>query len=91
MNKQDPRPKNMPWLMPYLVVKNAEETLAFYEKAFGFAPGATLKDKNGMIVHAEMSHEGACIMLAPEHAWQKKSEQAPLAPTTNKVPSPIGL
>lgn len=91
MNKKDPRPENAPWLMPYLVVKSAEETLAFYEKAFGFKPGTSLKDANGRVVHAEMHHQEAIIMFAPEDAWQKKSEQAPVAPATSNTPSPIGL
>ncbi len=45
--KKDPRPNNMPWLTPYLIVPDVEKTAAFYEKAFGFKLGTLMKDDEG--------------------------------------------
>ena len=41
------KPDNMPWLTPYLTVKDAKASLAFYEQAFGFEPGMTLPAADG--------------------------------------------
>ena len=32
----DPRPANVPWLTPYLAVRNARAAIDFFKAAFGF-------------------------------------------------------
>jgi uncharacterized glyoxalase superfamily protein PhnB len=58
-------------LTPYLTVADAKAALAFYERAFGFAPGGTpMTDDKGNILHGELYYHGRSIaMLAPEGAW----------------------
>lgn len=65
------KPKDVPDLFPYLVVKDAQKAIAFYEKAFGFTvSGEPAKDEQGNIQHAEMKFgKDVTIMFAPEGAW----------------------
>jgi hypothetical protein len=36
MSQRPPRPQGCPWLTPYLVVRDADAAIEFYQKAFGF-------------------------------------------------------
>jgi uncharacterized glyoxalase superfamily protein PhnB len=68
--KKDPRGlPNRRWLMPYLTVVDAEKSVEFYKKAFGFI----LVDSNmeeGKMIHAEMEYQGKLIvMFAVEGAF----------------------
>jgi uncharacterized glyoxalase superfamily protein PhnB len=57
--ERDGRAPGAGWSTPGLFVNQVDQSLAFYEKAFGFRPSpGTRKDREGTIVHAEMSHEG---------------------------------
>ena len=88
MKDRSAKPADMPWLTPYLTVRDAEKSLDFYHRAFGFEPGEeTLRDSNGVIQHAAMRYQGAFIMMAPETAWGCKSA----APVTSGTEIPIGL
>ncbi|GAB7538427.1 VOC family protein [Burkholderia sp. 3C] len=65
----DPRPANVPWLTPYLTVRSAQASIAFYANAFGFEK-RELIDEDGAIMHVEMSYHGQLIvMFAPEGAF----------------------
>ncbi|KAF1030121.1 MAG: hypothetical protein GAK40_00143 [Burkholderia plantarii] len=65
----DPRPANVPWLTPYLAVRNALASITFYETAFGFEK-RDLIDEDGAIMHVEMTYRGELIvMFAPEGAF----------------------
>lgn len=65
----DPRPANVPWLTPYLAVRNAQASIRFYGDAFGFET-RELIDEDGAIMHVEMSYHGQLIlMFAPEGAF----------------------
>lgn len=71
MSSRPYKPEGIPQLFPYLTVKDAEKSIDFYEKAFGFKlssePG---KDENCKIQHAEMKFgNDVSIMFAPEGAW----------------------
>ncbi|MDX8411734.1 MAG: VOC family protein [Mariprofundaceae bacterium] len=88
MTRTDPRAENMRWLTPYLTVENAEASMAFYDKAFGFDPGNTMPDPDGKIMHAEMAYEGKTIvMFGPEGAWGSACK----TPKHSGVDSPISL
>ena len=65
----DPRPAGVPWLTPYLTVRDAQASRAFYEKAFGFEVREAVDD-DGATMHVEMTHHGELvIMFAPEGAF----------------------
>jgi PhnB protein len=53
---------------PYLIVKGAEDAIAFYQAAFGAEERYRLTDPaTGKIGHADLGIGGATIMLADEH------------------------
>ena len=53
-------------LTPYLTVRNGEEAIAFYEKAFGAELKVKLTMPGGGVAHAEMKIGEALFMLAGE-------------------------
>ena len=64
----DPRPANVPWLTPYLAVRNARAAIDFFKAAFGFAL-RDVHDEDGAIMHVEMTyHDQLIVMFAPEGA-----------------------
>ncbi len=60
----------MRWVNPYLSVKDVEEALAFYQKAFGFKVKFSLKDAEGRTGHTELTHYDCTIMIGPEKPSQ---------------------
>jgi PhnB protein len=50
----------------YLAVANVAATMAFLERAFGFARGVVLAGNGGQPRYAEMRHGDAVIMLVPK-------------------------
>lgn len=70
MGTDNGRPNGASWLTPYLTVADADASLAFYQKAFGFEPGGeTMPGPDGRTVHASMIYQGATIvMFSPEGA-----------------------
>lgn len=69
MDDREILPQGACWLTPYLTVTDAEHSLDFYERAFGFGRRNVLRGAAGTIVHAEMSYQGrTVIMFAPEGA-----------------------
>ena len=54
-------------VQPYLYFKNSAEAIAFYAKAFGATERMRMPDKNGRIMHAEISIGDSCIMMADEN------------------------
>lgn len=64
----DPRPARMPWLSPYLAVRNLDRSVDFYTKAFGFKTKG-MKDHDGSINHINVFHKNTVIcMLHPENS-----------------------
>jgi uncharacterized glyoxalase superfamily protein PhnB len=77
----DPRQPGMPWLTPYLTVRDPKKRLAFYKKAFGFEIQGVMKDK-GKIMHAGMAYKKQTVlMMSPEGAFGASSK----APKTLRV------
>ena len=67
-----PRPRGMSWLTPYLIVRDAKKSMAFYKKAFGFEAMGVMKDK-GKIIHAGMTYKKQTVlMFSPEGAMGDK-------------------
>lgn len=56
----------MPWISPYLTVKDVEGALAWYARALGFKERFRMAGPGGKVVHAEMEHQSGVIMLGPE-------------------------
>lgn len=59
-------PRDFKTVNVFLIVKDAENALRFYNNAFGAEVIMKLTDPNGKIVHAEMKIEDSIIMLAEE-------------------------
>jgi len=66
MGKRPAKPDNQSWLSPYLVVKDADAALAFYEKAFGFKKKFSFPGPDGRTGHAEVLWHDITIMFGPE-------------------------
>jgi uncharacterized glyoxalase superfamily protein PhnB len=83
------KPNNMPTLSPYLTVRNASDTLDFYEKAFEFKAkkDEVVKGDDGSIMHAAMTFGGAVIMFGPEGAYEMSHQ----APKTSGVAPAVSL
>lgn len=79
--------EKLPWVSPYITVKDAQAALDFYQKAFGFQKKDAIKGDDGSIWHAEMRYKNQLLMLGKEGAYDK----AALSPQTSKVESPISL
>jgi uncharacterized glyoxalase superfamily protein PhnB len=83
------KPDDCPGLIPYLVVRDAEKAVDFYQKAFGFTlTCGPHKGEDGKIQHVEMRYEDTMIMFCPEGAWGQVDKKAP---ATQGVQSPIVL
>ena len=54
-------------LTPYLIVKNAQAAIAFYQKAFGAREDCRIANPDGSIGHAELAIGAGRFMLADEH------------------------
>jgi len=65
----DPRPAHVPWLTPYIVVRDPRASADFYQRAFGFTLHRQVEDE-GAVTHVEMFHKGQLILMcAPEGAF----------------------
>ncbi|MHB1080407.1 MAG: VOC family protein [Prosthecobacter sp.] len=65
-----------PSFSPYITVHNAEEAIAFYQKAFGAKERFRLTDaSSGKIGHAELDLQDSLLMLSDENpAWNKSPQ-----------------
>lgn len=75
-------------VMPYLTVRDAVASLAFYEQAFGFKRGETASTPDGRLIRVVMHHAGAAAFrFSPEGIWSGSMQ----APVTSGTESPIVL
>lgn len=81
------KPSNTPGLIPYLIVQDIQESIAFYRRAFMFSLECEPMTMNNHVIHAEMRLFEAKIMLAPEGAWGTVKK----APVTLQIQAPVGL
>ncbi len=88
MSKRPARPCGAPWLSPYLVVKDADAAIDFYQRAFGFQKKMAMPGPDGRTGHVEMVWQDALIMFGPECA---STEHNMKSPATSGVESPVGL
>lgn len=79
MSDQSYKPTKMSTLVPYLMVKDPEASVSFYENAFGFTLESAGKDpQTGKVKHAEMRYKDVVIMFGAEsdecaEGWLNKS------------------
>jgi len=90
MSKRPPCPSGCSWLSPYLMVRDADAALAFYEKAFGFKKRMTVPGPDGKSMHAEAMWKDIVIMFGavPE---SKMAEWECRPPVLQGVRSPVSL
>ena len=81
------RPANMPWVTPYLTVKDVPAALDFYEAAFGFERRPGNAESDGVILHGSMTWNDGVIMLGLEGAYGGTSK----APATSGNESPVSI
>lgn len=87
MAKRPARPPDMPWLSPYLIVKDADAALDFYLRAFGFEKKMAIPGPNGKAMHAEVRWHDMVVMFGPEGNPGNTSK----SPAATGIPSPVGL
>jgi uncharacterized glyoxalase superfamily protein PhnB len=58
--------KDFPALTPFMAVRNVSESIAFYERAFGFKICGEPLEHDGRVMHAELALGEAKIMLGWE-------------------------
>lgn len=84
---RDPKPADMPWLTPYLTVRDVTAAMDFYEKAFGFEKGHSMTDDDGQVDHGEMRYKGQMVLMVGLEG-KSGAEQSPAG---SKSQSPISL
>src|SRR6266567_5497642 len=89
MSKRPARPAGAPWLSPYLVVKDADAALDFYQRAFGFEKRMAMPGPDGRTKHAEVVWKEALIMFSPEQEGSATCKAR--APASTGMDSPVGL
>ena len=75
-------------VVPYLTVRDAIASLAFYEQALGFKRGETISLPDGRLIQVVMHHAGAAAFkFSPEGVWSGSMQ----APVTSGAENPIVL
>ena len=78
----------MPWISPYLIVKDVDAAVTRYAQAFEFQPtDEIIKDDTGKTVHAKMEYKSGVVMMGAEGAFGKSI----LAPISQNITSPVGI
>lgn len=67
MNAVRPVPDESQAMSPYLIVKGAQEAIAFYQRAFGAKELFRLAEPSGKIGHAELAIGRSRLILADEY------------------------
>lgn len=88
MTKKDPRAPGAPWVLPYLMSKDAGKAIEFYKNAFGFEILEARTDDDNQVVHAELRYRDQWIMIGQEGVYE---ECTSVAPATNNVECPIAM
>jgi PhnB protein len=87
MASRPAKPAGTSWIAPYLTVKDADASIAFYERAFGFTKKFAMARPDGQTGHGEMTYRDAVIMFGPEGDYHGPCR----APATLGINSPVAL
>ncbi len=85
MAKVNPIPKGYHTVTPGLAVRNADQAIDFYKKAFGAKEKGRMPDPDGKIMHAELQIGNSYIMLGEENPQMNNPSPQSLNGT------PVGL
>lgn len=77
------KPTNVPWISPYIITSDADKSIDFYQKAYGFELHEKIPGDDGKTKHSELSYKGQLIMLGSGSTAQ--------SPAVSGVESPIAL
>lgn len=61
------KPASLHTITPYLIARNADAALSFYEKVFGAKVTVVMKNPAGKINHAEFHIEDSVLMITEEN------------------------
>lgn len=70
------KPKGYPTLIPYMAVQDADKSIEFYKRTYGFALDSDPVKEDGKVQHAEMKLGDCFIMFAPEGAFGSPAQSA---------------
>ena len=84
---QSPRPAGLPWVSPYLIVKDVDAAIAFYQKAFQLTKKDAVIGEDSTTWHAELKYKDQIIMIGKEGSYGKTAQ----SPINSKVDSPVSL
>jgi len=89
MTRFNPKPDEMAWLTPYLMLNDWEGSKRYYTKVFGFEHAFELPGPNGKPVHGEYRYKGKTLfMCAPEGVMDSN----PKTPKSRgSVDEPVGF
>ncbi len=87
MPNRPARQAGMSWVVPSLVVKDADQTLDFYQRAFGFEKKMSMPGPDGRTAHAEVTYRDMVIMITPEGFPGCPTR----SPATTGNPAPMSL
>lgn len=82
-----PLPAKTPWVSPYIVVKDVDKALMFYQNAFKIAITNRVAGEDGTTWHAESYYKDQLIMFGKEGAYGSSVK----SPITTGVASPMNL
>jgi uncharacterized glyoxalase superfamily protein PhnB len=73
-------------MLPALTVKDADASLEFYRKAFGFEKRYSMPGPDGRTMHADIAWRDSIFMIGPEH------DSAPCkSPATSGIRPPSSI
>lgn len=81
------RPAKAPWITPYVMVKDVDKAVDFYEKAFGFEKLEVVKGEHNTSLHAELQYKDHLIMFGKSGAYGGTSK----TPHESGIESPMNL
>lgn len=87
MVKKSVKPANTPWISPYLMVRDVDTAIKFYQKAFGFNVRDVSAGPDGTPQHAELTYHDQLIMIGKEGSMGGASK----SPASSGVVPPINL
>ncbi len=87
MSAQTCRPEGAPWISPYIIVKDVDKAVNFYENAFGFEKIQAVAGEDNTTWHAELRYNDHMIMFGKSGAYGGKT----LPPLESGIESPINL
>lgn len=71
------KPAKAPWLAPHLTVININDSIDFYDRAFGFTAGIMMDDSDGILSHVEMSYQGRPVVLLGREGADMMANECP--------------